>query len=128
MTTTTTQLGGGATVTTYADGMQRWMLHGRAHRDDGPAVTRPTGYEEWCRHGWLHRTDGPAITWPADEDQPAGSAWYIHEIKATPEIAARYRALSEFGQATIETLADRGVCDWDELFATVDALVEDTAT
>jgi hypothetical protein len=63
-----------------ADGSREWWLHGRRHRDDGPAVERccppwrfgaggrpervagpPSLRLEWWAHGVRHRDDGPAV-------------------------------------------------------------------
>ena len=44
-----------------ADGSQKWYVHGRFHREDGPAViNKKDKAEGWYRHGVAHREDGPA--------------------------------------------------------------------
>jgi hypothetical protein len=45
------------------DGSKEWLLNGKRHRTDGPAVERPNGTKEWWLNGNLHRIDGPAIEW-----------------------------------------------------------------
>lgn len=30
---------------------QEWYLHGRHHRDDGPAIQTDTGHHSWCVYG-----------------------------------------------------------------------------
>ena len=52
------------TLTESADGRREWLLHGKLHREDGPAIELPNGYREWWLNGKLHREDGPAIEWP----------------------------------------------------------------
>ena len=36
------------------DGIQRWYLNGKAHREDGPAVIFPDGDKEWHLNGKLY--------------------------------------------------------------------------
>jgi hypothetical protein len=38
-----------------------WSINGKAHREDGPALTRKNGTQEWYQNGLHHREDGPAI-------------------------------------------------------------------
>lgn len=45
-------------------GEKRWFQHGKLHREDGPAVEHPNGTEEWWLNGKLHREGGPAIDIP----------------------------------------------------------------
>jgi hypothetical protein len=54
-------------------GDQEWMVRGKYHRIDGPAVIRADGTQAWCVNGLLHRTDGPAFISP-DGDQ----SWYTN--------------------------------------------------
>ena len=52
----------------YLDGivcLEKFMLHGKLHRVDGPAVIKyyPSGekeYEEYYKNGKVHRDNGPA--------------------------------------------------------------------
>tara|TARA_R110000850_G_scaffold79395_2_gene171185 strand:- start:19 stop:309 length:291 start_codon:yes stop_codon:yes gene_type:complete len=46
-----------------SDGDKRWVVNGKLHREDGPAVEWANGDKEWWQHGQIHRTDGPAIQW-----------------------------------------------------------------
>lgn len=38
-----------------------WLVNGKYHREDGPAVERVTGTKEWYKNDLRHREDGPAI-------------------------------------------------------------------
>lgn len=38
-----------------------WILNGKLHRDDGPALRIIDKYSMWFKHGKRHRIDGPAV-------------------------------------------------------------------
>ena len=61
-------------------GNKEWHLHGKLHREDGPAVEDVDGAKGWYLNGKLHREDGPAREW-ADGDK----WWYLHNEKVHPE-------------------------------------------
>ena len=61
-------------------GTKRWLLHGKYHREDGPAVERASGTKEWLLHGKHHREDGPAV-----ERADGAKWWYLHDQKVHPE-------------------------------------------
>lgn len=44
-------------------GTKRWILNGRCHREDGPAVENSDGPKYWYQNDRLHREDGPAVEW-----------------------------------------------------------------
>jgi len=44
-----------------ADGSQYWYQNGNLHREDGPAYIGADGIQEWLINGKCHREDGPAI-------------------------------------------------------------------
>jgi hypothetical protein len=48
-------------MTVLTDGRKVWVLNGKRHRTDGPAVEWASGTKEWRLNGELHRTDGPAF-------------------------------------------------------------------
>ncbi|CAB4129607.1 hypothetical protein UFOVP116_55 [uncultured Caudovirales phage] len=52
---------------------ERWLLNGRLHREDGPAVTWAGGTKSWYLNGERHRIDGPAIVYPNGD-----ASWYIN--------------------------------------------------
>ena len=56
-----------------ANGTKEWYLKGKLYREDGPAVIRPDGTKEWYLNGKYHRTDGPAVIY-ADGTKE----WYLH--------------------------------------------------
>ena len=43
------------------NGTKQWLLKGKLHRTDGPAVEAANGTKEWYFNGNLHRSDGPAL-------------------------------------------------------------------
>ena len=51
-----------------------WMVDGKYHREDGPAVESDGGDKEWFFHGKLHREDGPAIEW-----EDGTKKWFIND-------------------------------------------------
>jgi hypothetical protein len=51
----------------------QWMLNGKLHRTDGPALISMNRTRKWYINGMLHRTDGPAGIY-ADGTQ----AWFIN--------------------------------------------------
>lgn len=65
----------------YSMGRKEWWLNGECHREGYPAVIYTNGSEKWLRHGKLHRDDGPAKTTPFRENVPSGfwgqKKWFI---------------------------------------------------
>ena len=54
-------------------GTKRWYLHGRLHREGGPAIEWSDGSKWWCLNGQYHREGGPAIEYPN-----GSKCWYLH--------------------------------------------------
>jgi hypothetical protein len=54
-----------------SDGTQYWYKDGNLHREDGPAYIRPDGTQAWFKDGNRHRDDGPAIIW-----QDGSQSWF----------------------------------------------------
>ena len=52
---------------------KRWLLNGRSHREDGPAVEYGSGSKLWWVKGKRHREDGPAI-----EQADGTKEWYLN--------------------------------------------------
>ena len=64
------------------DGVETWVLDGKYHREDGPAIKLPSGYKAWYFNGGWHRTDGPAREWANGETE-----WWLNNKCQYPEIA-----------------------------------------
>jgi hypothetical protein len=60
-------------VEVYSDESRDWYLNGKRHREDGPAVERPSGDKAWWLNGDRHREDGPAIEYASGY-----KAWYLN--------------------------------------------------
>jgi hypothetical protein len=56
-----------------SDGTKYWLLKGKLHCEDGPAVERSDGTKFWYFNGVYHRVGGPAIELPSGEKQ-----WFLH--------------------------------------------------
>jgi hypothetical protein len=66
---------------TYPSGRQEWLLNGKYHREDGPAIIFPDGHQHWCLNDKLHREDGPAVIWPDGSEY-----WYANNKHITQEV------------------------------------------
>jgi hypothetical protein len=62
------------------DGTKEWRLHGKWHREDGPAVEWADGGKSWFLNGRLHREDGPAIEYSSGTKE-----WYLNGEWVHPE-------------------------------------------
>jgi len=69
----------------WSDGRKDWYHHGKYHRLDGPAIVFSDGSGWWLRHGQLHRVDGPAA------ETQKGLRWYFEGFELTEEQHARIR-------------------------------------
>lgn len=87
------------TMSVSLDGDKEWRLHGKLHRDDGPAVEYEDGIRAWYQHGKLHRIGAPAAIghngdkmWyqndclhredgPAIETADGYKSWWLHGKK-----------------------------------------------
>ena len=49
------------TVKVYDNRDKIWLLDGKFHREDGPALEGADGTMEWYLNGQRHREDGPAV-------------------------------------------------------------------
>jgi hypothetical protein len=61
------------TMTLTPGGNKLWYLHGKLHREDGPAVEWVNGDKEWWLHGKRHRENAPAV-----EYANGTKTWYLH--------------------------------------------------
>ena len=55
------------------DGTNWWYLNGKCHREDGPAIEHPSGSKYWFLNGKFHREDGPACEWVNGD-----KLWYLN--------------------------------------------------
>ena len=65
-------------------GNKRWMLNGKFHREDGPAVEWSDGMKEWRLNGILHRENGPAI-----EYMHGIKHWYVDGKRVSSGLVER---------------------------------------
>ena len=61
-------------------GDKQWLLNGKRHREDGPAIEFADGSKSWYLHGHHHREDGPAY-----EGIDGTKEWFLHDEKVHPE-------------------------------------------
>ena len=57
----------------YVNGTKYWLLNGKLHRTDGPAIEWANGGKEWYLNGKLHRADGPAYDFLS-----GNKYWYLN--------------------------------------------------
>jgi hypothetical protein len=57
----------------WANGGKEWFLHGKRHCEDAPAIEWANGTKMWSLHGKLHRKDGPAV-----EQADGTKQWWLH--------------------------------------------------
>ena len=61
-------------VKVFPNGNRDWLLNGKIHREDGPAVEEVNGDKYWCQNGKIHREDGPAV-----EEADGSKHWYLND-------------------------------------------------
>jgi hypothetical protein len=61
-------------------GNKEWYLHGKRHRDGGPAIEYSDGVKAWFLNGKLHREDGPAV-----QNSDGYKEWYLNNQKLSEE-------------------------------------------
>jgi hypothetical protein len=49
----------------------KYLLFGKLHRDDGPALVYSSGTLVWCQYDKLYRDNGPVIIYPGGSEY-----WY----------------------------------------------------
>ena len=111
------------TVKVYENGEKHWLLNGKFHREDGPALEDAAGYKAWCLNGEYHRVDGPAVEWvdgskewylndqrhredgPAIEDPTGYKSWWLNGREYTEqEFLKATQPVKELTIAEIEAL------------------------
>jgi hypothetical protein len=83
-------------LTIDKDGTKRWLLNGKLHRKDGPAVEYSDGDTRWALNGLYHRKDGPAVIYP-----DGTKYWYLKGKKHRID-----------GPAVILFNGDNGIKPW----------------
>nr|QMP83504.1 MAG: hypothetical protein [Caudoviricetes sp.] len=84
----------------FDDGSRYWLLNGKLHREDGPAMEFTNGNRYWYLNGQLHREDGPAFEY-ADGDR----YWYLNGEEYTKkEFNKKTAKAKELTVAEIELL------------------------
>ena len=58
----------------------KWIMDGKPHREDGPALIHADGAQEWYVDGKRHREDGPAVIC-ADGTQ----VWFLNGASYTED-------------------------------------------
>jgi hypothetical protein len=53
-------------IVEYSNGIKSWLVNGKLHRTDGPAVEHASGTKIWFFKGKQHRIDGPALEYRDD--------------------------------------------------------------
>ena len=69
-------------------GTKEWLLHGKYHREDGPAIETKGGYRGWYLNDKNHREDGPACEYPDGTKE-----WFLHGEKVHPEQIVDYHLM-----------------------------------
>ena len=70
------------TKTVNASGDEHWLLSGKWHRTDGPALILRRGgnvYKAWYIKGKRHREDGPAVV--LEDPEYGYEIWMKHDKK-----------------------------------------------
>lgn len=101
-----------------------FYLHGKLHREDGPALETSEGFKYWYTHGILHREDGPAVQFPISmqwyfdgerhrEDGPAienktgTKSWWINGVQYTQEEFNHWKEKKHLNEKLHATLEQR---------------------
>jgi hypothetical protein len=48
--------------------VKEWWVNGKLHREDGPAIILTNGCQEWWVNGYRHRVDGPAYIYGVNQE------------------------------------------------------------
>ena len=66
-------------------GTKEWILNGKTHREDGPAIEYEDGGKYWFINGKMHREDGPAAIVHGYRKE-----WYLDGKEVQPEDVVDY--------------------------------------
>ena len=67
-------------VRVHDDGDKEWLLNGKLHREDGPAIEYSNGTKKWFLNDERHREDGPAI-----DCYDGTKHWYLNNVEYSEE-------------------------------------------
>lgn len=89
-------------------GAELFVLDGKYHNVDGPAVIAPNGTVLYMQHGFLHRTDGPAVVLADGTRHYFRHGKYLFTRTAEGTVRDEYGAVgnSPIHQALIATFPD----------------------
>jgi hypothetical protein len=97
----------------YKDGTRVWILNGKSHRVDGPAIEYPDGTKAWYLNGVLHRKDGPAVEWANGSKD-----WFLNGVClfGLPRESQPFIVIEELGSSNeIKVLTQGGIEIWPNL-------------
>ena len=80
-----------------ANGNKSWYLNGKRHREDGPAIEYASGTKAWHLNDKLHREDGPAMEWANGDKE-----WFLNDEEVTEE--EHKRMTSKVVEMTMEEI------------------------
>jgi len=70
-----------------------YLVSGKLHRDDGPAVEYSNGRKEWWIDGKRHREDGPAIMLSNGDEE-----WFINGRELSAQETEIIKFMREMGK------------------------------
>ncbi len=103
-------------IVEHLNGSKWWILNGKWHREDGPAIIKPDGTKRWYLNGKYHRVDGPAI-----EYADGSKYWYLNgdSLFRLPHDAQPFVLLEELvdeeGKKRLKILNQKGIEIWPDL-------------
>jgi len=96
----------------YPDGTEEWLMNGRLHRADGPAVVnREMGITEWYSGGEKHRADGPAVMF----DDGSSQWWYDNVEYSEPEFWSLIESGNAANEAALESAKKENMMEEKEI-------------
>jgi hypothetical protein len=75
-----------------------YLLNGKYHRLDGPAIENANGYKAWYKKGYPHRLDGPAVEYSGGTKHwyKEGERYSKEEFNDLPEVIMYKAGLGVF--------------------------------
>ncbi len=78
-------------MTTLNDGTKKWHLHGKLHREDGPAIEYANGTKHWYINDKRHREDGAAIEYASGHKNWYINGMYYADIESWAEAVLKHQ-------------------------------------